>query len=94
MPILNEHFHMLSKNLLYTALTRAEQLAIFIGSPRMLQISIKKTSASQRTTGLKHLIQEISDGKIVQQPSGGVDRLHRPNLWEDLGLEDVVKFHS
>ncbi len=95
MPVLNEHFHMLSKNLLYTGLTRAERLAIFIGSPRMLQIAIKKVNASQRNTGLWFLIQEMSDGSFVEDSVGEqTDRFHRSNLWDDLGLEEVVKFQS
>ena len=50
---------MLSKNLLYTALTRAESLAILIGTKRMLNITVKKVDVSKRETGLKEQIEAI-----------------------------------
>ena len=57
-PLFNEHYHMLSKNLLYTALTRAESLAILIGTKRLLNIPIKSDVSNQRN-GVKEQIEAI-----------------------------------
>ena len=90
-PVFNEHYHMLSKNLLYTALTRAESLAILIGSKRMLNITVKKVEVSKRETGLKKQIQSAME----YYENGNTDRLQRgsstdDDLWAMLELESSV----
>lgn len=88
-PVFNEHYHMLSKNLLYTALTRAESLAILIGSKRMLNITVKKVDITKRETGLKEQIQS----SMEHYESGKTDRDQRgtsTDLWAKLELESSV----
>jgi exodeoxyribonuclease V alpha subunit len=47
-----QHYHMLQRNLIYTALTRAKKLAIFIGMPAALHQAISNNKSSQRQSQL------------------------------------------
>lgn len=47
------HYVMLSRNLIYTGLTRAKKLAIVIGSNKAIGMAIKKVHQQQRYTRLK-----------------------------------------
>lgn len=57
-PIFTQHFMLLQKNLIYTALTRAKKLCIFIGQSKALAIAIKNNKKIQRLTLLKQLLTE------------------------------------
>jgi exodeoxyribonuclease V alpha subunit len=46
------HFPMLSRNLLYTAVTRAKRLCVLIADPRALRIALGELRREQRSTGL------------------------------------------
>lgn len=52
-PMSMQHYVMLQRNLVYTALTRARKIAIFIGSKSALQHAIRTTTSLERQTGLK-----------------------------------------
>jgi len=56
-PVLTQHFKMLFRNLIYTGLTRARKLAVFVGTRRALALAVKNQDTSQRQTYLKELIQ-------------------------------------
>jgi exodeoxyribonuclease V alpha subunit len=51
-PLHMQHYIMLSRNLLYTALTRAKQLVVMIGSRRALGAAMHNVEAVRRYTGL------------------------------------------
>ncbi len=55
-PIHTQHFTLLTRNLLYTALTRGKKLVILIGSVKALAIAIKNTSGDERWTYLQEAI--------------------------------------
>ncbi|GAW87553.1 exodeoxyribonuclease V alpha subunit [Bathymodiolus platifrons methanotrophic gill symbiont] len=55
-PILTQHFKMLYRNLIYTGLTRAKDLAVFVGTRRALSMAIMQQDVSQRQTALENLI--------------------------------------
>ncbi len=55
-PILTSHYILLQRNLLYTALTRAKELAILIGSKKAIGIAVSKNIVEQRFTSLKERI--------------------------------------
>jgi len=57
-PVLNQHFKMLYRNLVYTGLTRARKLCVFVGSRKALAMAISQQDTSRRQTALKQLIQE------------------------------------
>lgn len=52
-PLLTQHFMMLQRNLLYTAVTRARKLVVVVGSKKALAIAIKNNRMQSRFTLLK-----------------------------------------
>ncbi len=57
-PILTQHFVMLSRNLLYTAVTRGKRLVVLIADPRAISIALAETRREQRRTYLAERIAE------------------------------------
>jgi exodeoxyribonuclease V alpha subunit len=55
--VLSQHFKMLFRNLIYTGLTRARKLAVFVGTRKALAMAVKNQDTSQRQTYLKELIE-------------------------------------
>ncbi|MBF0229354.1 MAG: AAA family ATPase [Desulfamplus sp.] len=55
-PILSQHFKMLFRNLIYTGLTRAKKLAIFVGSRKAMTMAVKNQDTSLRQTSLEELL--------------------------------------
>lgn len=45
---------LLTRNLLYTGITRAKKLLIIIGSERTVEFMIKNVDSKKRNTGLKY----------------------------------------
>jgi len=54
-PILTSHYMLLQRNLLYTALTRAKELAIIVGSKKAIGMAISRNHVENRYTNLKNL---------------------------------------
>ena len=59
MPIYFQHMILLSRNLLYTGLTRAKKLAIIVGSNAAIRTSIKQVNQCQRYTRLSQRLIKI-----------------------------------
>ncbi len=57
-PLVLQHFNMLYQNLIYTALTRAKKMAIFVGTRKALGIAVRNIDNRSRKTMLKFLVQE------------------------------------
>ncbi|MGE0206358.1 MAG: ATP-dependent RecD-like DNA helicase [Candidatus Babeliales bacterium] len=55
-PIFMQHFMLLQRNLIYTAITRAKKLCIFIGQPKALAIAIKNNKTIIRKTFLQEFL--------------------------------------
>jgi exodeoxyribonuclease V alpha subunit len=51
-PLLTQHYIMLQRNLLYTAITRARRLVVLVGSKRAIAIAIKNNKVQLRYTKL------------------------------------------
>jgi len=51
-PLLTQHYIMLQRNLLYTAITRAKRLVVLVGSKRAIAIAIKNNKVQFRYTNL------------------------------------------
>jgi ATP-dependent exoDNAse (exonuclease V) alpha subunit len=58
LPLMMEYGIMLEKSLIYTGLTRAKKLAIFVGQRQALMRSIHNTNQSKRQTSLSELLVE------------------------------------
>jgi exodeoxyribonuclease V alpha subunit len=52
-PFITQHFIMLQRNLLYTAVTRARKLVVIVGSSKALAIAIRNNKIQSRFTLLK-----------------------------------------
>ncbi len=50
LPVFSQHYLMLSRNLLYTGITRAKQLAIIVGSPKAIAIAVRQVKDRNRYT--------------------------------------------
>ena len=60
-PILTQHYALLQRNLLYTAVTRGRQLVVLIGTTKALAIALGNDKPHKRQTGLaERLISAIS----------------------------------
>jgi exodeoxyribonuclease V alpha subunit len=58
-PVLTQHFKMLFRNLIYTGLTRARKLAVFVGTRKALAMAVQNQDTRQRQTALKELLQSV-----------------------------------
>jgi exodeoxyribonuclease V alpha subunit len=52
MPVLTQHYIMLYRNLLYTAVTRAERLVVLVGTKRAVAIAVRNLRTDQRFSSL------------------------------------------
>jgi len=57
-PIHTQHYMMLQRNLLYTAVTRGKKLVVLVGTKKAIAIAVKKMESSKRITTLKERLVE------------------------------------
>jgi len=53
-PIVTQHYILLQRNLIYTAVTRGKKLVIIVGSPKAMAIGVNNNKTRQRYTRLRH----------------------------------------
>ena len=53
MPIVTQHYTMLQRNLLYTAITRARKLCVLAGSRRAISMAVRNNKVANRFTALE-----------------------------------------
>jgi exodeoxyribonuclease V alpha subunit len=58
MPVVTQHFILLQRNLLYTAVTRARELMVIVGTRKALSIAIGNDAPQKRYTHLKWRIRQ------------------------------------
>jgi exodeoxyribonuclease V alpha subunit len=51
-PVVMQHYLMLQRNLLYTAVTRARKLAILVGTRKAISVAVRNNQVSKRYTAL------------------------------------------
>jgi exodeoxyribonuclease V alpha subunit len=51
-PLLPQHFMMLQRNLLYTAITRARRLCVLVGARKAIAIAVRNARVARRWSGL------------------------------------------
>ncbi len=59
-PFHTTHYMMLQRHLLYTAVTRARELVVLVGTRRALGIAIHNDAVTQRYTALAHRLRQMS----------------------------------
>jgi exodeoxyribonuclease V alpha subunit len=62
-PILGEHYLMLRRNLLYTAISRGRQLVVLIGSKKALQQAVRNHQEIARLTLLPYFLEKNQHSK-------------------------------
>jgi exodeoxyribonuclease V alpha subunit len=53
LPLVTQHYIMLQRNLFYTALTRARQMVVLIGSPKAVRVAVQTDKPRQRQSLLR-----------------------------------------
>lgn len=64
-PVVMQHYPMLQRNLLYTAVSRGKHLVILVGDQRALQIAVNNNKPRKRYTGLKDLLLEAFSSRRI-----------------------------
>ena len=54
LPVLTQHYILLQRNLIYTAVTRGRNLVVMVGSRKALAIGVNNNKTQQRFTRLRH----------------------------------------
>jgi exodeoxyribonuclease V alpha subunit len=62
-PLLTQHYMMLQRNLLYTAVTRAQKLVVIVGSRRAIGMAVKNNRTVDRYTGLQERLRSAPLGE-------------------------------
>lgn len=52
MPIVAQHYMLLQRNLLYTAITRAKKMVVLVGSKKAIAMAVRNDAVSRRFTAL------------------------------------------
>jgi len=52
-PLVTQHYLMLQRNLLYTAVTRAKKLCVLVGSRKAIAIAVRNDKVAHRYTALE-----------------------------------------
>lgn len=58
-PLHTQHYLLLQRNLLYTAVTRGKKLVVLVGTKRALSMAVQRVDSGQRHTALSKRLQEL-----------------------------------
>ena len=61
-PLTNQHYMMLQRNLIYTAITRGKQLVVLVGSRRAVNMAVRNDKTRARWTWLAERIRAARPG--------------------------------
>jgi exodeoxyribonuclease V alpha subunit len=61
-PLVTQHYMLLQRNLLYTAITRGKKLVVLVGSKKALNLAVRNNDTKLRWTWLAHRIQHAVAG--------------------------------
>jgi exodeoxyribonuclease V alpha subunit len=67
LPIHTQHYLMLQRNLLYTAVTRARKLVVLVGTLKALAIAVRNMDARRRVTLLRQRLQAFEGGPALDR---------------------------
>jgi len=59
LPIITQHYMMLQRNLIYTAITRAEKLCVLVGNKKAIYIGINNDKITKRNSSLAERIRSL-----------------------------------
>lgn len=55
-PVSMQHYVLLERSLIYTAITRAKKLVVLVGDPKALSLAVSRQESRKRWTGLRELV--------------------------------------
>ena len=64
-PVHTQHFPMLQRNLLYTAMTRGKKLVVLVGTKKAIALAVKRFEVDKRVTTLRERL------NLLNRPAGG-----------------------
>jgi exodeoxyribonuclease V alpha subunit len=76
-PMMTQHYMMLQRNLLYTAITRAREMVVLVGTKKAIAMAVKNDKIAERNTTLAERLQLEPRGEMglelyaVGQRGGG-----------------------
>ena len=59
MPLMTQHYMMLQRNLLYTAVTRAKKIVVLVGSKRAVHMAVQNNKVAERYSGLLQRLRDF-----------------------------------
>ena len=74
-PLLTQHYPMLQRNLLYTAITRGRKLVVVVGSRRALAMAVRNGHPAESNSMLGVRLAEMETGAETAAPESGFERL-------------------
>jgi len=66
LALVNQHYMLLQRNLLYTAITRAKHLCVIVGQLRALEAAVRNNRVALRNTGLAERLSTLVSIKLVE----------------------------
>jgi len=70
LPMFMQNYVLLSRNLFYTGLTRAKQLAILVGTTKAIGLAVKRVMDRQRYTALAERLKSIARSADLRGDKG------------------------
>ncbi len=70
LPIMNKHFVMLQRNLIYTGITRGKRLVVVVGQPSAVRRAVQNASTARRWSKLSERIRSVAGDSSPQLPLG------------------------
>jgi exodeoxyribonuclease V alpha subunit len=67
-PVHTQHFMMLQRNLLYTAITRGRKLVLLVGSKKAIAMAVNRHDVHTRMTGLRWRLQQDTTAFTLEKP--------------------------
>ena len=61
-PIMMQHYRMLQKNLIYTAITRGKKLVVMVGEKKALRVALHNKKNAERWSSLQNKLNEVIAG--------------------------------
>ena len=74
-PVLTQHYPMLQRNLLYTAITRGRRLVVVVGSRRALAMAVRNDRPGERNSMLRFRLSDAETRGGTAIPESGLGRL-------------------
>ncbi len=64
MPLLTQHYMLLQRNLLYTAITRGKRMVVIVGTKKAVAIAVKNNKPLMRYTFLRERLKSLMDSRL------------------------------